>query len=295
METTISLDVLQQFVALAETGSFSGAAAKLGLTKGTISRGIARLEETLGSELVHRTTRKVALSTAGQALLERTAPHLHALHASVCSLPELEEAPSGELKITAPTDFGIEVLPELVAGFALRYPAIHVDAWVTNRIVDLVGEGFDVGIRAVAKYPLRDSSMVARPLEPVAMHYFAAPSYLARRGNPKTIADVGHDWVVMRFARKSLALPPGVKPRVVSDDFFFLREVLRAGVGVGMLPAYLGEPAVKRGELVRVLPAFRERATGRLVILYPSGRRVPRKVTAFRDYLLQMLGSNVGA
>jgi DNA-binding transcriptional LysR family regulator len=295
METTISLDVLQQFVALAETGSFSAAAAKLGLTKGTISRGIARLEEELGSELVHRTTRKVALSTAGQALLERTAPHLHALRASVCSLPELEEQPSGELKITAPTDFGIEVLPDLVAGFALRYPAIHVDAWITNRIVDLVGEGFDVGIRAVTKFPLRDSSIVAKPLEPVGIQFYAAPGYLARRGNPKAIADADHDWVVMRFARKELALPKGAKPRIVADDFFFLREVLRAGVGVGMLPAYLGDPAVRRGELVRVLPSFRQRATGRLVILYPSGRRAPRKVTAFRDYLSQMLGSNVGA
>jgi DNA-binding transcriptional LysR family regulator len=295
METTISLDVLQQFVALAETGSFSGAAAKLGLSKGTISRGIARLEDELGSELVHRTTRKVALSTAGQALLERTAPHLYALAATVRSLPEREEQPSGELKLTAPTDFGIEVLPDLVAGFALRYPAIRVDAWVTNRVVDLVGEGFDLGIRAVTKFPLKDSSMVARPLEPVAIHYYAAPTYLARRGNPKAFADGDHDWVVMRFMAKASSLPRGVKPRVVADDFFFVREVLRAGVGVGMLPAYLGEPAVKRGELVRVLPSFRQRATGRLVVMYPSGRRVPRKVTAFRDYLLQMLGSNVGA
>jgi DNA-binding transcriptional LysR family regulator len=99
----------------------------------------------------------------------------------------------------------------------------------------------------------------------------------------------------MRFARKELALPKGAKPRIVADDILFLREVLRAGVGVGMLPAYLGDPAVRRGELVRVLPSFRQRATGRLVILYPSGRRAPRKVTAFRDYLSQMLGSNVGA
>lgn len=283
----MSLDVIQLFVAVAETGSFSAAAAKLGVTKGTVSRGIAKLEATIGTELVHRTTRKVALSTAGQALLERTAPHLHALEASVCTLPELEQQAAGELKITAPTDFGIEVLPDLVAGFALRYPAIRVDAWITNRYVDLGGEGFDLAIRAITK-PLRDSQMVARPLTTVEMGYYASPAYLARRGNPKTITDAEHDWVTLRNAKQT-AIPRGVVPRIAADDFSFIREVAKAGVGIGMLPSYLADPAVRRGELIRVLPAFRQRGTGRLVVMYPSGRRVPRKVTAFRDYLFEMV------
>jgi DNA-binding transcriptional LysR family regulator len=291
MATTISLDLLDLFVAVAETGSFSAAAIRLGVTKGTVSRGIVRLEELLGSELIHRTTRKVALSTAGQALLERASPHIASLRAAVCTLPELEEQPSGELKITAPTDFGIEILPDLVAGFALRFPAIHIDAYITNRTVDLGGEGFDLAIRAVAKYPLRDSAMAAKPLASVEMGYYASPSYIARRGNPRTVADEDHDWVMMRFARRTAAMPRGTHARVVGDDFFFIREVIRAGVGVGMLPSFLAEPAVLRGDMVRVLPAFRQRSQGKLVVLYPSARRVPRKVTAFRDYLIQTLES----
>lgn len=290
MAETISLDLLDQFVAVAETGSFSAAATRLGVTKGTVSRAIARLEESIGSELVHRTTRKVALSTAGQALLERSAPHLAALRRSVCTLPELEEQPSGTLKITAPTDVGIELLPEVVAGFALRHPAIQIDAHVTNRVVDLGGEGFDLAIRAVPKYPLRDSAMVARPIGASEFQFFAAPSYVARRGQPRESGDPDHDWVMLRQLRKTPAAKP-IKPRIVADDLFFLREVMKAGVGVGLLPVYLAEPYVRTGHLVRVLPHHRLRGQGQLVVMYPSARRVPRKVSAFRDYLLQALAN----
>jgi len=290
MGTTISLDLLDLFVAVAETASFSTAATKLGVTKGTVSRGISRLEDEVGSELVHRTTRKVALSTAGQALLERVSPHLIALRQSVCSLPELEDQPSGILKITAPTDFGIEILPGLVAGFALRFPSVHVDAHISNRVVDIGGEGFDLAIRAVAKYPLRDSAMVARSLAAIDGGYYASPAYLARRGTPKAVHDPAHDWVMMRMHGPGSAGTRGTpQGRITGDEFFFNREVIRAGVGVGMLPSYIGEAAVRRGELVRILPAARQRMQGRLVVIYPSRRRLPRKVTAFRDYLVDEL------
>lgn len=286
MPESPSLDLLDMFVAVAETGSFSTAAGKLGVTKGTVSRGITRLEEGLGSELVHRTTRRVALSTAGQALLERVAPHLQALRQSVCSLPELEETPSGLLKITAPTDFGIEVLPNLVSAFALRYPQIRIEAHLTNRVVDLGGEGFDLAIRAVTGR-LRDSAMVAKPISNLGAAYYASPSYVARKGTPRSVDDPDHDWIVMGLHSSRSR---NVTARVTGDEFFFNRQVIRAGVGVGVLPVYLGEPLVRRGELVRVLPT-RGKTQGRLVILYPSARRVPRKVTAFRDFLIEELAA----
>ena len=292
MAETIRFDLLDLFVAVAETASFSGAAKKLGVTKGTVSRGIAKLEEALGSELVHRTTRQVSLSTAGQALYERAAPHLEALRQSVCSLPELEEQPSGEVRVTAPTDFGIEILAEIAAGFALRYPSVRLDCHITNRVVDLVGEGFDVAIRAVSKYPLKSSSMAAKPLAQIEMQFYASPSYIARRGNPRALSDEDHDWVVLKQVRQTMALPRGVRPRIEGDDFFFIREVLRHGGGVGMLPTFMGDPHVVRGDLVRVLPNFRQRGSGRLVVLYPSARRVPRKVSAFRDYLIETIGAS---
>src|SRR5882672_9474023 len=122
--TAIDYDLLAAFVAVAEETSFSKAARRLGITKGTVSRSIARLEDLLGAELVHRNTHKVALSTAGTALYERTAPHLAALDRAVGTMPERSERPSGELRITAPHDFAAILLPELVAQFLVRYPEV---------------------------------------------------------------------------------------------------------------------------------------------------------------------------
>ena len=283
MNETVALDLLQAFVAVAETSSFSAAAERLGTSKATVSRAIAKLEEGVGAELVHRTTRQVALSTAGTALYERAAPHLAALKKSVCTLPELEEAPSGELKITAPIDVGATLLPEVVARFALRYPAVRVDAWITNRVVDLVGEGFDLAIRA-GGVKQKDSSLVVRSLSAVDVLFFASPTYLARRGQPREAGDAAHDWIQFR---KPLGTPLKTA-RVVCDDFFFLRETLRAGAGIGPLPTFLAEPLVKSGELVSVLPSFHQTG-GSFVLAYPSARKMPRKVTAFRDVVLETL------
>ena len=284
MNETVALDLLQAFVAVAETSSFSTAAERLGTSKATVSRAIARLEEGVGAELVHRTTRQVALSTAGTALYERVAPHLTALRQSVCSLPELEEAPSGELRITAPVDVGATLLPEVVARFSLRFPAVRVDAYITNRVVDLVREGFDLAIRAAGP-KLKDSSLTVRQLAKVEAQLFASPTYIARRGQPREAGDSSHDWVLFR---KNVLDMPLRQARVVCDDFFFLRETLRAGAGIGPLPTFLAEPLVASGELVRVLPSY-STGGGNFVLLYPAARKVARKVTAFRDVLIEML------
>ena len=115
--TPLDFGLLAMFAAVAEETSFSKAARRLGITKGTVSRGIARLEDDVGAELIHRTTHKVSLSTAGTALYERTAPHLSALERAFGELPERAEQPSGELRMTAPHDFAAMVLPELISQF----------------------------------------------------------------------------------------------------------------------------------------------------------------------------------
>jgi DNA-binding transcriptional LysR family regulator len=283
----VELDLLRIFVTVADEASFSRAADKLGLTKGTVSRALARLEAELGAQLLHRTTRQVALSTAGAALYERTAPHLAALGSALADLPEREAQPSGELRLTAPPDVGTIVLPELLARFTLRYPKVHVDVRLSSQPVDLVGEGFDLAIRAAGE--LADSSLAVRKLTPLAGAYYAAPAYLARRGEPREAGDPGHEWVVLAALARRLPLPAGVRPRLLGDDFVFLREAVRAGVGIGMLPTFVGEPCVGSGELVRVLARTRLDFRRGLVLLYPSSGTVPRKVSAFRDFLVESL------
>ena len=289
---TPSLDLLSLFVAVAQAGSFSGAARTLGLPKSTVSRGVAALEREMGVRLLHRTTRKVALSTAGAALHEKVAPQLGALARSLAEVPELEEQPSGLLRVTASVDFGAAVLPDLVSAFATRYPAVELELRLTNQVVDLVAEGIDLAIRLTSRR-LADSSLTVRRAAPLRSQLFASPAYLARRGTPRAPADLdGHDWVMFRQVDAIRLQGPGgrvaVTPRgrVSCDDMLFAREAARRGTGVCLLPQFLAEADVAAGLLVRVLPRWDE-GGGQLYLVWPGGRNPPRKVAAFRDLVLE--------
>jgi len=289
----MDLNALELFVAIAETSSFSAAARRLGVPKSTVSRGLVRLEKDLGVTLVNRTTRQVSLSTAGQALLERAAPQLVALKKAVGELPEAEEKPSGHLRITAAVDFGATWLPELVTAFLARCPNVSLEVDVSNRLVDLVGEHFDLAFRAAGER-LKDSALVARKVGPAGMRLFASPEYLARRGTPRTARDLDeHAWVVFRKGGK-VALQGGgdavtveVNGRLVADDFFFIREAAIAGAGLALLPSFLAEREVTAGRLVRVLPKL-EAKTGAMWVVTPGGQ-LPKRTVAFRDFAIEWM------
>jgi DNA-binding transcriptional LysR family regulator len=287
-ETPFDYQLLAVFLAVAEQTSFSKAAKKLGIAKGTVSRAVARLEGIVGAELLHRTTHSVALSTAGAALYERTAHHVAALDQAVSKLPERAEEPSGELRLTAPTDFGAMVLPEIVSQFARRYPNVRFDLRLTNARVDLVAEGFDLAIRAGAG-TMKDSTLTVRRLGAGHGGFYAAPSYLARRGAPKLPGDPKHDWVMHPHLLRLLKVSRAAV-RFVCDDFFTIRGLLRDGAGVGLLPTFVADPYVRDGSLESVSVAGEPRPMGGfLLLLYPSSGQVPRKVTAFRDFLVERL------
>jgi DNA-binding transcriptional LysR family regulator len=285
----MDLNLLGLFVAVAETGSFSEAARKLGLPKSSVSRGVASLEASVGAQLLHRTTRHVSLSTAGAALYERAAPLLASLKEAVGTLPEREEAPSGELRLTAPHDMGATFLPEVIARFTARYPSVRVDCRLTNRNVDLVAEGFDLALRASAA-KLADSSLMVRRLGAIDVQLFASPTYLARRGTPRAPEDLAqHDFVAFRGLKYLSELGLVEKnARVLADDMLFLREAVKAGAGIAVLPTFLAQADVTSGQLVRVLPRYTQPSTA-LMMLYPRTQHVPRKVSAFRDFLLEFL------
>ena len=280
---------MQLFVAVADTGSFSAAAKALGLPKSSISRGIARLESQVGAELLHRTTRQVALSSAGAALYEKAGPLVVQLREALGTVPERDEEPAGELRLTAPSDVGAIVLAEVVPRFLARYPRVRVDTHLTGRRVDIVAEGFDVALR-VMPAKSADSSLVQRKLAALELQLFASPSYLGRRGAPRSIEDVcHHDLVWFRPFRAVKRMGFDHKQaRLVTDDFWFVRSALLHGAGIGLLPAFLAREAVQAGELVCVLPRHSE-PVGTLALMHPRVRNVPRKVTAFRDFLLEAL------
>jgi DNA-binding transcriptional LysR family regulator len=286
----MDLNLISVFRGVAEAASFSAAAKKLGVRRSSISRSVAGLEKELGVQLFNRTTRSVALTTAGTALLAKVRPQLVALEEALGSLPEREEEPSGELRLTAPGDIGVMVLPEIIAGFSLRFPAVQVDVRLTNRAVDLVSEGFDVALRAGTQ-KLADSSLVARRLSTIEMQVFASPIYLARAGTPRSLDDAAeHEWVTFRGFKLPAGLAKG-HSRVMGDDMLFVHRAVRSGAGLGLMPTFLAQPDVATGSLVRVLPKI-ESAQGALHLLHPPAQHVPRKVTAFRDYVLQHLSQH---
>jgi DNA-binding transcriptional LysR family regulator len=160
-----------------------------------------------------------------------------------------------------------------------------------------VGEGFDVALRVAAR--LDDSTLVVRRAAPVQLQLFASPLYLARSGTPRTVEDLDqHDWVVFRGGQQKLrvgAFRPAAErtPRIVCDDLLFVRDALRAGVGVGMLPTFVAEPDLLAGALVRIVPRF-ERPAGSLWVVTPAAKHVPAKVAAFRELVLEMLRARTG-
>jgi len=282
---TIDLNQLRAFAGVARELSFSAAANKLEVPTSTVSRAITALEEFLGVQLFNRSTRHVSLTAEGTGLHERVAPLLDSLETAVASMP-VGGQPKGLLRVTAAPDIGATFLAEAATRFTAQYPSVTVDAWITSRRVDLVAEGVDVAIRAAGDR-LDDSALLARRLMPFEFHLFGSPAYLSLRGTPRSSADFAkHDWVEFRGGKLPRELAPSAKgPRLVSGDFLFVREALRAGGGLGLLPTFLAQADVRAGQLVRVLPRV-HKAGGSLTLLYAKAKQVPPRVTAFRNFLV---------
>jgi DNA-binding transcriptional LysR family regulator len=285
--------LLSIFVVVAHESSFSRAAAKLGIGKGTVSRAVARLERSVGAELIHRNSHQVSLSTAGLTLFEQCQPHLSALSNALQRLPERALLPSGKLRLSVPTDFGLIVLPDLIASFAADHPGVSFEISMTNSVVDLVGEGFDLAIRAVTR--LADSSLTSRRIGKMNLGSYAAPGYLRSRGQPRFFADPTHDWVMFSSLLKAPELRDQVsardfRPRYVSDDYVLVRDLIQAGAGVGILPRFVAMPLVADGRVAEV-PLDKFVSKGWYFLVYPSSGQVAPKVRTFSDFVIARLKS----
>lgn len=280
-------------VRVVEAGSFTGAAAQLGLPKSAVSRRVARLEEALGVRLLQRTTRSLHLTDAGVAYHARAAGALAALGEARDVATEATGEPRGTVRLTAPSDLGGGVVAEVLARFGREYPKVCVDVELTGRLVDLVAEGFDLAIRAGQ---LRDSSLVARRLGEAHQVLVASPEYIKRRGAPKTVAELAkHECILWRSrqgeAKWTLEGPRGAETVVVrgslaGDDFTFVRAVAAQGGGIGLVPVPGTVPDFESGRLVPVLPEFHGPSSP-VHLVYPSARFLPQRVAVLRDFLIQ--------
>lgn len=293
VDTNVQLDDLDVFVRVIEGRSMSAAARVLGVPKSTVSRAISRLEDGLRVRLIQRTSRVLAPTDAGHSLYEETRPHVIALRAASNVVSESVEVPSGTLRITAPNEIGTYFLADALSRFRKLYPLLHFDVVLTTRTVDIVSEGFDLAIRAGV---LRDSTLVARKVSDIDMFVCAAPSYLKAHPAPTTLEDLStHEAVLFRASRgqATWTLEKGdvttnieVRGAVSSDEFGFVTESIRAGLGIGIVPAFLVRGDIAKGALVHLLPDHVARL-GSLYLVHASGKHLPRKVVVLRDFLIE--------
>ena len=285
------------FTRVVERGSFTQAARAAGLPKSSVTRSIARLERDLGVRLIQRTTRQRGVTDAGRELYERIRSAVGALEEASEAVRQHGQEPRGMVRVTAPADMAMIGLPEAISDFLVAYPSIHLELVLTSRVIDLVAEGIDLGVRAGR---LADSSLIAKKVGAMNSGLFAAKTYFKKRGRPKRLADLAtHDCVLFRGrgGRATWVLdgPRGQQSVEVGgplslDDFSFMARALGTGVGIGPLPLFVGQ---RDDRLERVLADF-VLPGAPLHIVMPSSSYVPARVAIVRDFLVEHLASELG-
>lgn len=280
----MDLNLIALFAEVAKARNFSAAADALGVERSSVSRGVAALERSLGNQLFSRTTRKLALTSAGAALLREVEPHLHGLRGAFSAAADKEALPAGLVRVSVPVDIAVTFLPDVIRGFSARFPAVRLDVRVENRHADVIGEGIDVALRIVLE-PLPDSTLLAIRLSKLQFKAYASPGHLLRAG-PPTDADQASrmTWLAFRGSRMKGFPPPPAAARVMGDDMLFMHQAALAGLGLAVLPTFLARDDVGAGRLVAVLPEVLV-DEGELYLLHPPARRMARRVRVFSEYL----------
>ncbi|WP_374524592.1 LysR family transcriptional regulator [Sphingopyxis sp.] len=283
------------FVAVAEGGSFTAAAAALGLSKASVSKAVTRLEASLGITLLHRSSRVVAVSTAGAGLLDEARAMVAAATAATEAARGDRVDLAGPIRLAAPMSFGIKALGPTLAAFLDRNPAVEIEVLLSDARHDPVAEGIDLTLRIS---PLADSSLLARTIAPVSASVIASPAYLEKHGTPKHPLELaGHRLIgyghrqratPLHFHRKGeevTILPTG--PLFANNGDIAVPLVV-AGVGIAMLPDFIAAAELVSGAVVPILADWSPPQAW-LHLLSPPSRLRPARVRALSDYLVETL------
>lgn len=285
------LEDLQTFVEVADAGGVSPAARRLGLAKSIVSRRLFRLEEDLGIQLLARTTRGASLTEAGVTFRDHAAKivaEMELARETVLPAGDLR----GRLRIAMPLSFGPTHFAPVIAELARRHPLLHVHASYSDRFVDLVGEGFDCGVRVGY---LQDSNLVARRIGPIHGAVVASPAYLKEHGTPQTPDDIGAHQAVLQGTEtwqfidgdKTVVVHP--QGRFKADNGTAIAAAAAAGLGLAALPVTLIEDELKTGKLVAVMGRYPIPTAG-IFVVRPPGQNPPRKVRVLIDILVEKFG-----
>lgn len=290
------------FVAVAEAGSFSGAARRLGVSSGQASKLVAKLESELGVQLLKRTTRALSLTEVGRAYHERIKALLEGFDSLDASVRSASGAPTGRLRVTAPLSFGRLRLLPLLLDFARAYPDIRLDVDLSDAVRNLVDDGYDIAIRIGSP---TDSSLMARKLCDARVMLVASPDYLRRRGAPRRPEDVSdHSCIVdanFRDQSNWRFRTPGTRRPVTAPVDAAMRfsngeacvAAAEAGFGLALAPNFIARDGLLCGRLERLLKEWEDEDFG-VYAIYPPARHLALKVRALVDFLVAALDEEDG-
>lgn len=286
------MEAIAIFAKVVEARGITAATLELGLSAPTISKALARLEVRLGSRLFNRTSRRLVLTDAGMQLAERATRLLADAEAAESAMVAQSATPRGMVRLAAPMSFGIREVAPILPDFLARYSDVSVDLHLSDALVDIIGDGFDIALRIGA---LPDSALLARRLAPVPGVMIAAPGYLDRRGRPAHPAELaGHDcfayayqrtrdvWLFTNTAGEQVSVRPSGRLRVNNGEAVLPAVV--AGLGISFLPAFLARDGLAGGTLERILPDWSLVRASLYLLTPPAGPR-PARVQVLVDFL----------
>ena len=287
---------MASFVAVVEAGSFVGAADAIGLSKAAVSRHVAELEQRLGARLLQRTTRRLSLTDDGQLFFARAKEMLAAVDEAESEISSRSGEPSGRLRINAPLTFGVLHLAPLWPRFARLYPKVSLDIDLSDRVVDLVEEGYDLAVRITN---LPNSQLVSRQLATTRMIACASPPYLAQHGTPEHPSDLAQHEVISYsyFAARDewtftavddTSVVVRTHARIHANNGDTCRAAALEHQGIILQPDFLIADDLRRGALVDLLPTWRAMTLG-IHAVYPSRKHLPIKTRRLVDFLVEEL------
>jgi len=284
---------VNEFVAVAETQSFTAAAKQLDISTAQVSRQVSALESRLSTKLLHRTTRKVSVTEAGTIYYQHCRQVLDGLEAAEYAISDMQSKPTGKLKVTAPVTYGEATIAPLINSFLARYPELDVELNLSNLKKDLIDEGFDVAIR---QGNLNDSTMMAKRLSSRTFYVCASPTYIAEHGEPLKPSDLEkHNCLQSMndywyFQEKGKPRNIRLSGNLRSNSGHALLDAALKGIGIVQLPGDYVCPHTDAGQLSILLEEYRAPDQG-VWALYPHNRHLSPKVRMLLDYLGEELGN----
>ena len=292
------LDGIEEFIAVAEAGSFSAAARSLNLSKAHVSQQVSRLEDRLGTRLLHRTTRKVSLTETGAIYIEHCRPIIEDLKSADLAVSNLQHQVRGRIRICSPHLLGEVILVPALTLFQEKYPDLEIDIDLSSRKIDLINERYDIAIQVGER---KDTNVVNKALATTRFKVVASPSYIEKYGQPNSPAELKEHHCLLfasrgeskpwKFKGENNTVEINIKSHWRSNSGHLLRAGAKSGLGLAYLPDYYLKNDIQKGELIHVMQGWQS-VDRNIVAIYQHKTHVTTKIRLFIEFLTEYIQSH---